>query len=68
MELEAAYAVVLDQAMPQSALNKIYATLPSITGSFSQYDEVAFYTYDANVHPVADFRAATAQLDLFRPE
>lgn len=55
-------AVVIDQGMPATAMRQVNQTLHSITGAFSQYDEVALYTYSNVVHSVASFRAANDAL------
>ena len=55
-------AVVIDVGMADKALSKVNQTLPSITGAFSQYDEVAVYTYGNTVSNVTDFRAANERL------
>lgn len=55
-------AVVIDDNIAASAMKKINQTLPSIAGAFSQFDEVAVYTYGDNVHSVADFAAAGEQI------
>ncbi len=57
-----AAAVVIDDNISASAMKKINQTLPSITAAFSQYDEVALYTYGDNVHSMTDFGAAGDQL------
>jgi VWFA-related protein len=50
--------VIIDDNINSSAMKKINETLPSIAGAFSQFDEVAVYTYGDNVHTLADFAAA----------
>jgi VWFA-related protein len=57
-------AVVIDTGMSASTMSKVNRTLASITGAFSQYDEVEVYTYASVVHPVTDFRAANDQLTM----
>ena len=55
-------AVVIDDNISASSMKKINHTFPSIAAAFSQYDEVAVYTYGDNVHSVADFTAAGEQI------
>jgi len=57
-----AVALIIDQGMPDTALKKVNDSLPAITGAFSQFDEVALYTYGDTVRRVADFTAASDQL------
>ena len=51
-------AVVIDDNIASSAMKKINETLPMMAGAFSQFDEVAVYTYGDNVHTLSDFTAA----------
>jgi VWFA-related protein len=55
-------AVVMANNMSESALRKVNQTFPSITGAFSEFDEVAVYTYGNTVKAVADFRRADEEL------
>ncbi len=55
-------AVVIDQGMPDVALQKVNQTFPALEGAFSQYDEVAFYTYSSSVSKMADFAAVGKKL------
>jgi VWFA-related protein len=48
-------AVLIDQAMSDTAMKKVNASLPNIAAAFSPYDEVALYTYASNVRKVSDF-------------
>ena len=57
-----AAAVVIDRGMSDTAMRRLNSTLPSIAGAFSQYDEVAVYTYGNTVKQVSDFAAATSDL------
>jgi len=52
-------AVVLDVGVPDSVLRKVNETLPSLAAAFSQFDEVALYTYGDTVHKEHDFSAVT---------
>jgi VWFA-related protein len=51
-------AVVIDVGMPDIALKKIQETFNSLIGSFSEYDEVAVYTFADNTKQQQDFSAA----------
>jgi VWFA-related protein len=51
-------AVVLDTSLPEVTMRKIRDTYPSLAGAFSQYDEVALYTFGNTVNRPLDFRAA----------
>jgi len=55
-------AVIIDQGMSDTALRRVNETLPAIAGAFSQYDEVAVYTYGDSVSQASDFIAAGDQL------
>jgi VWFA-related protein len=55
-------AVVLDTALPQITWNKIRATLPALAGAFSQFDEVALFTYGNTVRKVQDFSGVDANI------
>jgi VWFA-related protein len=48
-------AVVLDLSLPSNVVSKVNQTLPALVGAFSQYDEVALYTYAGSVQRVQDF-------------
>lgn len=52
-------AVVLDIGVPDQVLRKVNETLPSLAAAFSQFDELAFYTYGDTVHKEHDFSAVT---------
>jgi VWFA-related protein len=55
-------AVVLDLGMPDSAVQKVNQTFPSLVGAFAPYDEVALYTYSSTVSEVSDYAGATQKL------
>lgn len=55
-------AVLLDMGMPDVTMRKVNETLPNIVGAFSQFDEVALYTYGNNVDRVQDFAGVTERL------
>lgn len=48
-------AVVLDYSMPDSDVQKVNRTFSALQGSFSQYDEVAVYTYSHAVTKQTNF-------------
>lgn len=48
-------AVVIDQAMSDTAMKRVNETLPSLAAAFSGFDEVALYTYGNSVRKVSDF-------------
>jgi VWFA-related protein len=56
-------AVVIDLGMPDVAVQKVNQTLPALEGAFSQFDEVALYTYSTTVGRMADFGAVGKRLD-----
>ena len=51
-------AIVLDVGMPEIVLHKIKETLAALVGSFSQFDELAVYTYGTTVRQQQDYLAA----------
>ena len=55
--------VVLDLGMPDSMLQKVNQTFSALQGTFSQFDEVAVYTYSGTVSRVADFGAVNQRLN-----
>jgi VWFA-related protein len=55
-------AIVLDLGMPDSAVQKVNQTFPSLVGAFAPYDEVTLYTYSSTVSQVSDFAGATQKL------
>ncbi len=52
-------AVVLDVGLPDQVLRKVNETLPALAAAFSQFDEIAFYTYSDSVKKELDFSAVT---------
>jgi VWFA-related protein len=52
-------AVVLDVGLPDQVLRKVNDTLPALAAAFSQFDEVAFYTFGNSVKKELDFSAVT---------
>ena len=55
-------AVVFDLGMPDAAVQKVNQTFSALEGAFSQYDEVAVYTYSSTVARMADFSAVGKRL------
>jgi VWFA-related protein len=55
-------AVVFDTGMPDVGLKKVQETLSALQGAFSQFDEVAIYTYSSTVGRVTDFTTVGKQL------
>ncbi len=55
-------AVIFDLGMPDSGVRKIQQTLPALQGAFSQFDEIAIYTYSSTVSRVSDFTTVGQQL------
>jgi len=52
-------AVVLDIGLPDQVLRKVNETLPALAAAFSQFDEIAFYTFGNSVKKELDFSAVT---------
>lgn len=52
---ELSVAVVVDQGMPDVALQKINQTFSALSAAFSVYDEVALYTYTSTVSQVSGY-------------
>ncbi|MGA2354074.1 MAG: VWA domain-containing protein [Terriglobales bacterium] len=48
-------AVIFDTGMPDVGLKKVQETLSALQGAFSQFDEVAVYSYSSTVSQIADF-------------
>lgn len=55
-------AVILDYSMPDSDVQKVNKTFSALQGSFSQYDEVAVYTYSHAVTKQTNFLGAGRKL------
>jgi VWFA-related protein len=55
-------AVIVDLGMPDIAVQKVNRTFPALEGSFSQFDEVALYTYSNTVSRMADYGSASRKL------
>jgi VWFA-related protein len=56
-------AVIFDLGMPDVAVQKVNQTLPALEGAFSQFDEVAIYTYSTTTGKMADFGAVGKRMD-----
>jgi VWFA-related protein len=55
-------AVIFDTGMADVGLKKVQETLSALQGAFSQFDEVAIYTYSSTVGRVSDFTGMGKQL------
>ncbi len=55
-------AVIFDTGMADVGLKKVQETLSALQGAFSQFDEVAIYTYSSTVSRVADFTSVGKEL------
>ena len=55
-------AVIFDTGMADVGLKKVQETLPALQGAFSQFDEVAIYTYSSTAGRVSDFTTAGNRL------
>jgi VWFA-related protein len=55
-------AVIFDLGMPDVGVKRVQETLPALQGAFSQFDEVAIYTYSSTVSQVADFGSVGQRL------
>jgi len=56
-------AVVFDLGMADINVQRVNQTFPALEGAFSQFDEVAIYTYSGTVGRMADFGAVGKRLD-----
>lgn len=59
---ELSVAVVIDQGMPDVAVQKINQTFSALAAAFSVYDEVAIYTYSSTVSQVSGYLSAGRKL------
>jgi VWFA-related protein len=55
-------AIIIDTGMPDVALQKVNETYSALAGAFTQYDEVAVYTYSSTVSQASDFSNKPARL------
>jgi VWFA-related protein len=56
-------AVIFDLGMADINVQKVNQTFPALEGAFSQFDEVAIYTYSTTVGRMADFGSVGKRLD-----
>lgn len=54
--------VLVDLGMPDVTMRKVNDSLPNIMSAFSQYDEVAYYTFGNSVEKVVDYSAVNDKL------
>ena len=55
-------AVIFDTGMAEIGLKKVQDTLSALQGAFSQFDEVAIYTYSSTATRVSDFTTGSKEL------
>lgn len=55
-------AVIFDTGMADVGLKKVQETLSALQGTFSQFDQVAIYTYSSTVSRVSDFTSVGKEL------
>ena len=55
-------AVIFDTGMSDVGLHKVQETLSALQGAFSQFDEVAIYTYSSTAGRVADYSSVGKQV------
>ena len=55
-------AVIIDTGMPDVGLKRVQETLSSLQGAFSQFDEVAIYTYSSRAGRVNDYTSVSKEL------
>jgi VWFA-related protein len=55
-------AVIVDLGMPDVGVKKVQATLSALQGAFSQFDQIAIYTYSTKVGRQSDFTSVGRQL------
>ncbi len=56
-------AVLVDIGMPDTALEKVQGTLSSLSGAFSQFDEMAVYLFGESVQRISNFTSAPQQIE-----
>jgi VWFA-related protein len=54
-------AIVIDVGLPDIALKKVQETFNALIGAFSEYDEVAIYTFSDNIKQRQDFASALGE-------
>lgn len=55
-------AIIIDLGMPDVGVKKVQQTLSALQGAFSQFDQIAIYTYSTKVGRVTDFTSVGKQL------
>lgn len=55
-------AVIIDLGMPDVGVKKVQQTFSALQGAFTQFDEVAIYTYSDKVGRISDFTSMSKQL------
>jgi VWFA-related protein len=55
-------AVIFDTGMADVGLKKVQDTLSALQGAFSQFDQIAIYTYSSTVSRVSDFSGVGKEL------
>lgn len=55
-------ALIVDLGMPDSAVQKVNRTFPALQGAFSQFDQVALYSFSSTVSQLSDFSAVNQKL------
>ena len=53
-------AIVVQTELPSSTMKKVSESLPALIGAFSEFDEVALYSYGHTVSQVAGFSGAAS--------
>jgi VWFA-related protein len=54
-------ALIIDVGLPNTALDRIKETFGALVGAFSEFDELAVYTYDNTVRSQQDFLGALSE-------
>ncbi len=54
-------ALVLDVGLPNTALDRVKQTFPALVGAFSEFDELAVYTYSNTVRSQQGFLGALSE-------
>jgi VWFA-related protein len=54
-------AIVVDQSMTPQEMEKVNDAMGALQGAFTQYDEVAVFTYNKGVKEMTDFTGAQSQ-------
>jgi VWFA-related protein len=55
-------AIVVDTALPSATMKKVNESLPALIGAFTEFDEVALYTYSHTVSQVSSGFAGAANI------